>query len=312
MDIAVTKMTKGKGPASGKFCLNCRHCHSDEIRHPRHRHRDIVLHRRAFAAQRRRDRIAQHPHGFGLRIRGGKRRIHDQARTKRLFHYRRRLTGQIGCGIFADQFNQYMPIVLTRQGRTGLRQIIEYGAEALLRHDLKPFKCAAEPGIAHFQQVPGRRDRTQSGPHDLPRRNRRDEPQPRRGDHPQCAFAADKHLFQIKAAVVFLERGQRRIDRAIGQHRFDPQHGCAHRPVAQHLGAAGIGGDQAADCGRSFASQGEGKAQARNLGCSMQVLQNNASPAGHFARCGVNRADLVKPAQRQQQLIAAGIGRGPA
>ena len=109
------------------------------------------------------------------------------------------------------------------------------------------------------------------------------QPQRRGGDDAQRAFRADQQLLQIEAAVVLLERGQRGIDAAVGQHRFQPQHQRPHRAVAQHLSAAGIGRDQPADRRRALAAQRQRKAQACGSRRLVQVLQDHPRLAGDLA-----------------------------
>jgi hypothetical protein len=150
----------------------------------------------------------------------------------------------------------------------------------------------------------------QAGPDHLPLGNRRNQLQRRGGDDPQRALRTDQQLLEVEAAVVLLQRGQRREHRPVGEHRLDPEHQRAHRAVAQHLVAAGIGRNQPADGRRTLAAQRQRKAQALRGGGLVQALEHHPCLADRLPRRHVERADPVQPPQGKQQGPAAGIGRG--
>ena len=82
---------------------------------------------------------------------------------------------------------------------------------------------------------------------------------------------------------------------AVGQHHFQAQHQIAGIAVAERHGAAGIGGDVAADLAGAFSTQAE-REQAVHIGrCLLERLEHAAG----FDRDGVvervHLADLVHP-----------------
>ncbi|MCY1544818.1 hypothetical protein D9M68_807240 [compost metagenome] len=64
-------------------------------------------------------------------------------------------------------------------------------------------------------------------------------------------------MLEVVAGVVLAQGGQAVPDRAVGQHHFQAQDVVARVAVAQHAGAAGIGGDGAADLARAFRAQAD-------------------------------------------------------
>ena len=98
--------------------------------------------------------------------------------------------------------------------------------------------------------------RVEPDPGDGARADRRDQPQARRGDDAERAFGADQQLLEVVAAIVLLERASApRTALPSGSTASMPEHQRAHRAEAQHLGAAGIGRDQAADRRRALGAE---------------------------------------------------------
>ena len=67
------------------------------------------------------------------------------------------------------------------------------------------------------------------------------------GNDAERAFRADEQLFQVVAGVVLAQGAQAVPDAPVRQHHFQPEHQIAHRAIAQHVDAAGIGGKIAAN-----------------------------------------------------------------
>ena len=125
--------------------------------------------------------------------------------------------------------------------------------------------------------------------------HRRHQLEARRGDDAERPFGADQQLAQIVAAIVLLERGQPLEQAAVGQHRFEPKDERPHGPEAQHLGAAGIGRDQAADRRRAARAQGE----------------REAAPLGERAAPGGRRGS-PRPRRPRRRRRRRGCGSGSA
>lgn len=96
---------------------------------------------------------------------------------------------------------------------------------------------------------------------DLQRRARIADRQPRRADvlrrRPQLedglrddaqrSLGAHEKVLEVVARVVLLERTQSVPDVPVGQHDFEPQDEIAGIAIAEHLHAAGVGRQVAAD-----------------------------------------------------------------
>ncbi len=95
--------------------------------------------------------------------------------------------------------------------------------------------------------------------------------QGRRGDHAQGAFRADEHLLEVVAAIVLVQDAHHLQHRAVGQHHFQAQHQGAGHAIAHDMGAAGIGGDVAANGATAFrrqADRGNRKFSASAAACT--------------------------------------------
>ena len=94
-------------------------------------------------------------------------------------------------------------------------------------------------------------------------RRQREQLQAGRGDDAQRAFGADEQVPQGVAGVVLAQRSKTVPDAAIGQHHLQAQHQLARVAVAQHLDAAGVGRQVAADPAAAFGAERQRKQQAR-------------------------------------------------
>ena len=119
------------------------------------------------------------------------------------------------------------------------------------------------------------------------------------GDDAERAFAADEQVFEFVAGGVFVQRVQVGDEFAVGQHHFQPQHQIAHGAVAQHVQAAGVAGDVAADLAAAFAGEAEREKAAVFGGGGLDVLQNAACIDGDGVVGKADMADSVEFAQIQ-------------
>jgi hypothetical protein len=76
-----------------------------------------------------------------------------------------------------------------------------------------------------------------------------------RGDDAQRSLGADEQVLQVVAGVVLAQAAQAIPDLAARQHHFEAQRQFARVAVAQHLHAAGVGGQIAADLTASLGRQ---------------------------------------------------------
>src|SRR3546814_8048812 len=84
MDVAVAKMAERKDARAGKGGFDLGRGPQDERGHVAHRHRDVVLGGRAFAAARLRPPLAQQPDRLGLRRALPNHGVGNLARLKRI------------------------------------------------------------------------------------------------------------------------------------------------------------------------------------------------------------------------------------
>ena len=101
-------------------------------------------------------------------------------------------------------------------------------------------------------------------------------------------------------------------DFAFGRNDLHTQDQLARIAVAQHLRAAGIGGQIAAYGATAFRRQAQGEQAVGIARGLLHGLQNAAGLDHHGVVVGVDAAHLVQPPQRQDQRRAAVVGRGPA
>src|SRR6185312_10104896 len=84
-------------------------------------------------------------------------------------------------------------------------------------------------------------------------RRLRKELERRRGDDPERPFGADQEILEIVAGVVLLEGIEPVVEPAVGQYSLDPEAELSRIAIGQHLHAAGVGAEDAADARRALA-----------------------------------------------------------
>src|SRR5438270_425823 len=81
-----------------------------------------------------------------------------------------------------------------------------------------------------------------------------------------CASGAEKQLLEIVAGVVLAQSAQAVPNASIGQHDLEAEHLFARGAVAQHIDAAGVGRQIAADLAAALRGKREGKEASRLVG----------------------------------------------
>ena len=136
--------------------------------------------------------------------------------------------------------------------------------------------------------------------------------QRRRGDDAERAFAADEEVAQVVAGVVLAQARQAVPDLALGRHHLEAEAELARIAVAQHLRAAGVGGEVAADRAAAFGGEAEREQQAVLRRRLLHPLQH-AAGLGDEGEVGcVDAADAVQAGRREHDLAAARIGHRAA
>ena len=93
-------------------------------------------------------------------------------------------------------------------------------------------------------------------------------------------------------------------DPAVGQHDLEAEHQLAGHAVAQDRGAAGVGGEVAADRAAALRAQRHREQPAGLLGRGLHVGEHDARVDGDRAGDRVDLADRAHPAERQHDLLA--------
>ena len=125
------------------------------------------------------------------------------------------------------------------------------------------------------------------------RARRRVELEHRRGDDAQRALRADEEVLQVVARVVLAQPAQPVPHAPVGQHHLQPQHLLAHVAVAQHLRAAGVGGDVAAHLAAAFRGERQGEEAAVFRRHALQLGEDAAGLDGDRVVVEVDGAHAV-------------------
>ncbi len=126
------------------------------------------------------------------------------------------------------------------------------------------------------------------------------QPQGGGRDHAQRALGPDQQVAQVIAGVVLAQPFQPVQDRAIGQHRLQPQAQVARIAVAQHVHAARIGRQHAADPRRAFRGQRQREQPARILRrrSARRPASPRPRPPARFRRGQTPRTAAIRSSDR--------------
>jgi len=119
--------------------------------------------------------------------------------------------------------------------------------------------------VRQSEQIERRRQRRHGRPGGQRGGGARVELHGRGGDDAQRAFAADEQVAQVVAGVVLAQARQAVPDLALRGDHLQAQAQLARVAIAQHLRAAGIGAQVAAQHAAAFGAQAERVQQARVL-----------------------------------------------
>ena len=140
-----------------------------------------------------------------------------------------------------------------------LGKVLDHQTQRKLTHDFKAGQAGAQVLLRQTEQGHGFVHRGNSGPGGQASCRQGVELERGGGDDAQRAFAADVEVAQVIAGIVFAQARQAVPDLAGGGHHFEAQAEVACIAVAQHLRAAGVGGQVAAQGAAAFCGQTERK-----------------------------------------------------
>ncbi|GAB1575955.1 hypothetical protein BPNSA17_07880 [Bordetella petrii] len=132
------------------------------------------------------------------------------------------------------------------------------------------------------------------------------------GDDAQRALAADVQVAQIVTSIVLAQAAQAVPELPFGGDHFQAQRQLARIAVAQHLGAAGIGGQVAAYGAAALGGQAQREQPAGIGGGLLHRLQDAAGLDRDRVVVGIDVADAVQARRRQQHRLAGVVRRGAA
>src|SRR5213076_662806 len=274
----------------------------DKIREHRDGKRNVVFEAGALVALCLGDALAQLPQRSALALAAHQCRIeHGSARKgcaeRLLQHLIERLRSARG-----RQFAQQVPRV------RGGKRVAHAGdvARGELQSGARDELEGADAIAAGRAQLPEQRHR---GAHFRQRHQRRgagadlrEQLHSRGGDHPERALRAEKQRLDVVAGIVLAQRREALEDAPPGQHHLEPEHQVAHHAVAQHVHAAGIGREIAADLTAALRAQAQREEAPGRICRLLHLRQNAAGLRGQRVVGDVDAADAVQVLERQHQL----------
>jgi hypothetical protein len=131
------------------------------------------------------------------------------------------------------------------------------------------------------------------------------------GDDAERALGPDQQRLQVIAGVVLAQRAQGMQHAAVRQHRLDAEHQLARHAVAQHVQAAGIGGQIAADLAAALRAQAQREeALGAAAACCTSASVQPASTV--MEKLAASTCGCVAAAQAAAACCAGFIGRRAA
>ncbi len=175
--------------------------------------------------------------------------------------------------------------------------------DALPGHDLEARDVVAGALLRQTQEFEAGFRRGHADKRGFDRARPRHQAQHRRGDDAERAFRADEQVFQIVAGIVLFQLVEIVEHAAVGQHHFETERVRAGDAIRQRSGAAGIGGEIAADGAGAFGRQQLRIEPVGRGGGFARALQGDAGLAGDRVRGRIDFADAVEPVERQHDLV---------
>ena len=135
-----------------------------------------------------------------------------------------------------------------------------------------------------------------------------------RRDEAQRALGADEQLLQVVAGVVLAQGAQPVEDPPVRQHDLEAEDQFAGRSVAEHVRAAGIGREVAAELAAALGSEAQGEKPIRFGSGRLQRRQHAAGLRSDRVIVGIQLPDGRHAPCREDDLRLGrrGAGHSPA
>ena len=117
-----------------------------------------------------------------------------------------------------------------------------------------------------------------------------------------------EQVLEVESRVVLAQPAQAVPDGRVGEHHLQPEDVLPRIAVAQHAGAAGVGGDVATDLARTFGAEADRIVAAGVDRGALHVGQHASGVYGHGVVGGVDLAHAMHARQAQDDTAFAGIG----
>ena len=213
----------------------------------------------AFFSLRQRNAFAHMPELPGLRQAFGDHGVAYAALGQGSFKQTLELRTCMRFRFLVRAFEQHTKGGAVMKRHFELGKVLDHQAQRKLTHHFKAGQAGAQMLLGQTEQGHGLVHRGNSGPGGQPCSRQGVELERGGGDDAQRAFAADVEVAQVIAGVVFAQARQAVPDLAGGGHHFEAKAEIACIAVAQHLRAAGVGGQVAAQGAAALCGQTERK-----------------------------------------------------
>ena len=302
MDVAVTEMAEEHQPHPGDQALGERATLRQQLMGARHRHRDVVADAGAGAFLRLGDRLADAPEVGRLGHARGQRGVDHLAGLEALGKDQLDQPAQVVAGASRCEFQQHIVGVRLVERVAGVGDGRQHQVKACAVEVLEGHHRVAGEFARAAQQAQRRLGIADRDERHLHLARARAQLQHRGGDDAERPFAGQEQLAQRVAGVVLAQPAQAVPDRAVGQHHLEAEHLFASVAVAQHVGAAGVGREVAADLAATLGGEAQREQQAGGLGPRLDVGEHAAGLDGHREVGRVELAHPVHAAERNQHL----------
>ena len=128
------------------------------------------------------------------------------------------------------------------------------------------------------------------------------EPEHGGGNDAERSFRADKQLLEVVTGIVLAQSAQPVPDAPVGQHDFQAEDLVARGAVAQHIDAAGVGREVAADLAAALGGKRKREQPACVGGRFLHRGQHAACLDGHRVIQGIELADPAHARKREHDL----------